>query len=131
MKVAFGTSLLDRGLLKVNENGIDGIGQYCQELLSQFKKISNSPSISCYSFGSTYSHERPYSLPSYATHAISALLRPNNQTIFESCDVIHATDQLIPIINSKPMVATVMDTIPLSHPEFLKSKSLDFNKLNS
>ena len=40
MKVAFGTSLLDRGLLKANENGIDGIGQYCQELLSQFKKIS-------------------------------------------------------------------------------------------
>jgi len=123
LKVAFGTSLLDRGLLKANENGIDGIGQYCQELLSQFKKNSNSPSISCYSFGSTYSHEKPYSLPSYATHAISALLRQNNHTIFESCDVIHATDQLIPIINSKPMVATVMDTIPLSHPEFLKSKS--------
>ena len=34
-KIAFGTSLLDKGLAG---SGIDGIGHYCQELLHQFSE---------------------------------------------------------------------------------------------
>jgi hypothetical protein len=47
-KIAFGTTLLDKGLLS---SGIDGIGQYCQELLNQFSRQAQDINISPYSFG--------------------------------------------------------------------------------
>ena len=33
-------------------------------------------------------------------------------------DVFHATDHLIPKLSSAPVIATLMDAIPLSHPEW-------------
>ena len=123
-KIAFGTTLLDKGLLS---SGIDGIGQYCQELLNQFSRQAGGINISPYSFGidSSPSNARP--LPAYPSYLAKSLLRINNQSAakqyFDSVDLIHSTDQLIPIVNNKPLVVTVMDTIPLSHPQFIKARS--------
>jgi alpha-1,3-rhamnosyl/mannosyltransferase len=122
VKVAFGTTLLDRGLNDPKQDGIDGIGQYCQELLGQFKQISNPPLIAPYSFGQQKSQCGATLLPSYSKHAVGALSHIQSDTFFKNVDLIHATDQFIPISN-KPLIATVMDVIPLSHPQFLKSQS--------
>ncbi|NQW57097.1 MAG: glycosyltransferase family 4 protein [Polynucleobacter sp.] len=123
-KIAFGTTLLDKGLLGL---GIDGIGQYCQELLSQFSRQAQDINISPYSFGIDSSPSNARLLPAYPTYLAKSLLRINSQSAanqyFDSVDLIHSTDQLIPIVSNKPLVATVMDTIPLSHPQFIKARS--------
>lgn len=123
-KIAFGTTLLDKGLLG---SGIDGIGQYCQELLDQFSSQAQDIDISPYSFGIDSSPNKARLLPDYPTYLAKSLLRINTQSAankyFDSVDLIHSTDQLIPIVSNKPLVATVMDTIPLSHPQFIKTRS--------
>lgn len=125
MKVAFGTTLLDRGLNNPKQDGIDGIGQYCQELLKQFPKLSNPPAITTYSFGQSPSQCGATLLPSYSKHVMGALSHIHSEAFFKDVNLIHATDQFIPIAN-KPLLATVMDVIPLSHPQFLKSQSRYF-----
>jgi len=122
VKVAFGTTLLDRGLNNPKQDGIDGIGQYCQELLDQYQKLSNPPSIAPYSFGQSQTQCNATLLPNYSKHAMGTLSHVYPEKFFKSVDLIHSTDQFIPL-SSKPLLATVMDVIPLSHPQFLKSQS--------
>ncbi len=123
-KVGFGTTLLDKGL---SGAGIDGIGQYCLELIKQFKSESDELVISPYSFGVANSQSSAHVLPSYPVHLLESMLNirkySTSQQYFETVDIIHCTDQLIPVVPNKPLVATVMDAIPLSHPEFIKSRS--------
>lgn len=123
-KVGFGTTLLNRGL---SGTGVDGIGQYCLELLNQFSIDSHELALSPYTFGPINTQSSTQVLPRYPIHLIEAILNidkySTSQKFFKSVDLIHCTDQLIPIVPNKPLVATVMDTIPLSHPEFLKTRS--------
>ena len=123
-KIAFGTTLLDKGLQR---DGIDGIGQYCQELLSQFGNYQKELEISSYSFGVEQSPSGAITLPPYSNYLARSLLKLDTHSrargYFEKVDLIHCTDQLIPIARNIPLVATVMDTIPLSHPEFIKTQS--------
>lgn len=125
MKVAFGTTLLDRGLNNPKQDGIDGIGQYCQALLQQYQNISTPPKIAPYSFGKELSKCGATLLPSYSNHVLGELSHIHPEVFFKGVDLIHSTDQFIPIAN-KPLLATVMDVIPLSHPQFLKSQSRYF-----
>lgn len=122
MKVAFGATLLDRGLNNAKQDGIDGIGQYCQELLQHFPSLPDAPRILPYAFGQTQTQCGATPLPKYPRHALGALSRLEVNPFFEKVDLVHSTDQFIPICN-KPLLATVMDVIPLSHPQFLKSQS--------
>lgn len=123
-KVGFGTTLLDKGL---SGAGIDGIGQYCLELIKQFKSESDELVISPYSFGVVNSQSSAHVLPSYPVHLLESMLNirkySTSQQYFKTVDIIHCTDQLIPVVPNKPLVATVMDTIPLSHPKFIKTRS--------
>jgi len=123
-KVGFGTTLLDKGL---SGAGIDGIGQYCRELLNQFSTDSHELEVIPYSFGVSNSTSGAQEIPRYPIHLIESMLSikkySTTQKYFESVDLIHCTDQLIPIAPNKPLVATVMDTIPLSHPGFIKTRS--------
>ena len=120
MKIAFGTTLLDRGL---SAGGIDGIGQYCQELLFQFRQSSDSPIVTPFAFGINPSASQAHLMPTYSQYALSSFTRLGNYPIFDQVDLIHSTDQLIPIQVKKPLVASIMDVIPLSHPQFIKSYS--------
>ncbi len=47
---------------------------------------------------------------------------PGIQALSRQVDLIHATDHYIPKCKSVPMVATIMDAIPLSHPHWLRSE---------
>ncbi len=124
IKIAFGTTLLDKGL---SESGIDGIGHYCQELLKQYSNQDGNLLISPYSFGIKKSSCRAQLLPSYLEYLARSVLNSSGvqqaEKYFNSADIIHATDQLIPIVSKKPLIATVMDVIPLTHPNFIKTKS--------
>ena len=124
LKVAFGCTILDKGL---SGTGIDGIGHYCQELLAEFSKKSDLQ-VAPFSFGIGHSKTGAKTLPSYAGHLARGLLKLESRIsetsqFFNNADIIHSTDQLIPIVTKKPLIATVMDTIPLSHPEFIRASS--------
>jgi glycosyltransferase involved in cell wall biosynthesis len=124
IKIAFGTTLLDKGL---TESGIDGIGHYCQELLKQYSNQDGNLAISPYSFGVKRSSCGAQLLPTYLDYLAKSILNLSGaqqaKKYFNSVDVIHSTDQLIPIVSKKPLIATVMDVIPLSHSHFIRSKS--------
>jgi len=117
LKVAFGTTLLDRGLNNPKHDGIDGIGQYCQELLEHYSRQQVLNQITPYSFGQKQSRCGAILLPSYQTHVANPLNYLQTNPFFKDVDLVHSTDQLIPITKS-PLLATVMDVIPLSHPQF-------------
>lgn len=54
---------------------------------------------------------------------LSATLRkslPNSEQLKTELDLLHATDHHIPRIKGVPVVATVMDLIPLLHPEWIR-----------
>ena len=123
MRVAFGCTLLDQGLQNSSVNGIDGIGQYCQELLTAFQKKPDLISINRFTFGLERSSCQAHLLSTYSQYALGALSGFGNYPIFDQVDLIHSTDQLIPIQLKKPLIATIMDVIPLSHPQFIKSYS--------
>ena len=123
-KVAFGCTILDKGL---SGTGIDGIGHYCQELLAEFSKKSGLQ-VAPYSFGIERSNIGAKTLPAYPGHLARNLLKLESSVsettqFFKNADIIHSTDQLIPIVTNKPLIATVMDTIPLSNPEFIRASS--------
>jgi len=123
-KVAFGSTLFDRGL---ESGGLDGIGQYCQELLNQYALSASEFNIQPFSFGTNKSYCSATALPSYAAYLAKSFLINNQKTLasrfFAEVDLVHVTDQLIPVRHNKPMVSTVMDTIPLSHPQYIRSHS--------
>lgn len=124
IKIAFGTTLLDKGL---SESGIDGIGHYCQELLKQYSSQDGNLLVSPYSFGVKKSSCGAYLLPNYLEYLAKSVFNLSRaqeaENYFSSADIIHSTDQLIPMVSKKPLIATVMDVIPLSHPHFIKTKS--------
>ena len=128
IKIAFGTSILNRGLA---DKGIDGIGYYCQELWEQLKNDSDLE-ILPFSFGSSLltsnQQNKPDFLPEYSSYLIkkfmSDFLGPNltNATnYFDRADLIHATDHLIPAFANKPIIATIQDTVPITHQQLTKS----------
>lgn len=123
LKIAFGTTNLYKGLMG---HGIDGIGHYSQELMSYFSS-DKSVEITPYSFGCQAIKSQVLSLPAYPQYAIQSILCPKRIAsakpwAFNQFDLIHATDQLMPIRVCKPLIATVMDTIPLTHPHLIPSK---------
>jgi glycosyltransferase involved in cell wall biosynthesis len=123
-KVAFGCTILDKGL---SGTGIDGIGHYCQELLGELSKRSDLQ-VAPFSFGIEHSNVGAKTLPAYPSHLARNLLKlesgvSETRQFFNNADIIHSTDQLIPLVANKPLIATVMDTIPLSNPEFIRASS--------
>lgn len=126
IKIAFGATNLCKGL---SNNGIDGIGHYCQELLQHFSTLEGI-SLSPYSFGCESASLSSHLLPRYPSYLAQSLfdnitngsLSKNSSGYFHQFDLIHATDQLIPVGVDRPIIATVMDAIPISHPHLTPSK---------
>ncbi len=128
MRVGFGVTVLARCL---NSGGIDGIGSYTRELMKRFVAHDDLELVPI-SYG--------YPLPpmndgavqevlQYRNYAVPAALSAFTKTPFlgagnlsKRLDLIHATDHLIPSYGNLPVVATLMDAIPLSHPEWVNSR---------
>ena len=129
MRVGFGCTVLAQGLCR---GGVDGIGSYTRELgcrLSASEDIELLP----VTFNASAGKEFPFSakmlcrLPRYAPmagfSAVSSLSFPKGDA-GGAMDLFHATDHLIPKFSDIPVVATLMDAIPLSHPEWVRARFL-------
>jgi len=125
INVGIGTTVLYKGL---NASGVDGIGHYTKELLDC---LSNNPNIQLQSFtlGSVGKHavgNVTHQLPRFSFGTLPSLILGRSyygsQKLRSSVDLIHATDHLIPRCQGVPVVATVMDAIPLAHPEWVNTR---------
>ena len=134
MRVGLGCTMLAKGLA---QGGIDGIGAYTQALGRQ---LSADPAVDLLpvSFGVPASADfprfahPPSILPVYAPMAAIAALGPfvfrGNKRLGREVDLFHAPDHLVPRFSGFPVVATLMDAVPLSHPEWIRAR---FGKLKS
>ena len=124
IRVAFGTTVLERGLV---QNAVDGIGNYSRELQ---RRLDGKNGLKLFPF--VYSSELPRS-PSctkgadfgpFRAQAIYSMITGQAfpiaaQRVSGTIDLVHATDHLIPRLPRTPVVATLMDAIPLAHPEWV------------
>ncbi|MCB1561405.1 MAG: glycosyltransferase family 4 protein [Xanthomonadales bacterium] len=122
LRVAFGTSVLAAGLAN---GGVDGIGTVTRELLSRLRQ---RPGIDLrpFEFAELASGrvDGAAAVGDYRSQARRALLLGRSfsrlkQMARGKVDLIHATDHQIPRLRRTPLLATLMDAIPLSHPEWV------------
>ncbi len=122
LRVGLGTTVLHRGMAS---SGIDGIGHYTKALVDCFASDTGVQLIP-FTFGTSGALDSglmPYRLPSFGASALPSLLLGRSfwgcEKLSKRVDLIHATDHLIPKCKTVPVVATIMDAIPLAHPEWV------------
>lgn len=127
MRIGFGATVLARCLAA---GGVDGIGSYTRELLKQFV-ATETMDVLPISFGYPLppiqdidykAVQCPPFAPSAIISAVSGLPFLGKGDVGNKIDLLHATDHLIPNFGKVPVVATLMDAIPLSHPEWASAK---------
>ncbi|EKG40249.1 glycosyltransferase family 4 protein [Pseudomonas syringae] len=117
---------------------LDGIGIYSRALWHSLAKLSQADGIHVkpYAFGKqlpVLACGQPQQLSSdYRIHAmLSGVLKMplgRSASIAKDVQLFHATDHHIPRIKGVPVVATIMDMIPVLHPEWIKQ---DLKRLKS
>lgn len=123
MRVGFGATVLARGLA---QDGVDGIGSYTRELM---QRVALSQDVTLQPFA--YSGPVPPIMAAYMVDAgdfqRQALVSlatglpfgAMQNALAGKVDLVHATDHYIPKLRGIPVVATLMDAIPLAHPEWV------------
>lgn len=132
IKVGFGVTQLARG---IKGSGVDGIGHYTQELVSALS-VDSDVDLFPFSFGcdlpSKFAGKDIATLNRFDFDVLKGLLLPPlrmSSVSGEKVDLIHATDHLVPYVRNVPLVATLMDAIPLSNPEMLSNKLFSMHKV--
>ncbi len=115
MKVSFGTTKLDRA--RQGEAG-DGIASYVRALHGALG-LHGDVSLQDFRFGakgerSSWGHFSLQAQWSWITGR--EFFMAGNSARRAGAEVVHAPDHLLPKINEVPVVATIFDAIPLSHP---------------
>ena len=131
IRVGLGVTALCKGLI---HNNVDGIGTYTRELMGQWAPDLSvddyaKPNLIPFSFNTTIPSDlgslsfklSPYSLGA-AWSALSNQDFIAIEHLSQKVDLIHATDHYIPLCKTSPIVATLMDALPLSHPEWSRSE---------
>lgn len=121
MRVAFGLTAVRR---TQNGEGVDGIGMYSLRLLDLLR-ASSEVSVSPFEFATKdklfgSSDWGNYQLQAALSWATGATFPLAHFRLGRDVEVVHATDHFIPKISRKPLVATIHDAIPLSHPESVR-----------
>lgn len=124
MRIGFGVTALSNGLFG---GGLDGIGNYTREIMS---RISASPEVELvpFSFRAKILSEmgQGVQLGRYSVNTAWSVATGANfygiGDLVKRVDLIHATDHYVPRCKPAPLVATLMDAIPLSHPQWLRSE---------
>jgi glycosyltransferase involved in cell wall biosynthesis len=122
MRVGFGATAWARGL---SAHQLDGIGYYTQEVFRRLNQQAREP-IHPVVFGSVGPDKLdghvPIRLGRYdaaATKAaVSGLPFWGSSMLANAVDIFHATDHYTPKLKGIPVVATLMDAIPHSHPQW-------------
>lgn len=122
MRVAFGVSVLAAAMRR---GGADGIGNVTRELLH---RLSRMPELAMLPF--EYEDQASGCIPGAravgrfqpqaALSLVTGLAFPQMQRALRGqVDLVHATDHYVPRLRRVPVLATLMDAIPLSHPEWV------------
>lgn len=148
MRVGFGVTALCNGLAG---GGLDGIGNYTRELILRMgsdNAIHNPVELVPFAFAAEIPpdlnarvaavvHNTPSNfkapeialgvqLGRYSINTAWSVTTGSNllgiRALTNQVDLIHATDHYVPKCKPVPMVATLMDAIPLSHPQWLRSE---------
>ena len=111
---------------------VDGIGVYTRELWKQFDETRSVEVHPIVGFGRQFAelakgYPNGFAFPrgfgASSLLAMTGLLPfPGARTLSERIDVYHSTDYWIPDLGRVPVVATLHDAIPLSHPEWAVPK---------
>jgi glycosyltransferase involved in cell wall biosynthesis len=124
MKIGVGTTIMRRGLAK---SGIDGIGQYTINLIKELSNLNiDIVDTNFYEMGNNnlYPEKNVININKY--HLLASKFHiemPIIKSYQNTVNLFHAMDYYIPTFRNIPVISTVMDTIPLSHPEYI-TKSL-------
>lgn len=118
--------MLARGL---QSGGVDGIGSYTRELGHELLRTENTEVLPV-SFGfqtdGSFPLQNVIQLPRYlsmlATSGVGTLSFTGQRLLRQKINLFHATDHLVPRYRDIPVVATLMDTIPLSNPEMIRTR---------
>lgn len=128
MRLGYGVTVLSAG---IRNDGLDGIGFYTHELGKELlkKKVLTLKPIS---FGvpipegvlpTDQSGVRLGRFaPSTALSVLTPFGYPGAGKLTKRIDLFHATDHLVPRLHGVPVLATVMDAIPLSHPHWVNQR---------
>jgi alpha-1,3-rhamnosyl/mannosyltransferase len=125
MKVGFGVTVCAHG---VQEKRLDGIGHYTQEIFRNLNgKLDARVPVIFGSWGANLFEEIPVCrLGDYKPQALRSALTPlafsGSKRLSKLVDIFHATDHYTPRFRGVPVVATLMDAIPLSHPQWARSR---------
>lgn len=122
LRIGFGVTALGKGSAR---HELDGIGYYTQELGATL--VSRGHHITPYQFGNTPFdqflgqpvHRWPRYQQTVVLSALTGMAMPGSDQLNGQVDLFHSTDHFIPRIKSVPHVATLMDVIPLSNPEWM------------
>lgn len=111
---------------------LDGIGVYTRSLWQAMEDLKRSEAtdirIKPYAFGRDLPTlacgvpkilSEQFRLQILLSGLFNAPL-PNSASIRRDVNLLHATDHQIPSIRGVPVIATVMDAIPLIHPEWIR-----------
>lgn len=136
MKLGLGTTVLARG---VSGEGIDGIGAYTREIGRRLAEPMGGASLHPASFGARLpadyfpGAEPALDLGPYGAQAAWAFATarpfPAERRLGGNLDIFHAPDHLIPRFAHIPVLATLMDAIPLSHPQWVPSRWAPLKRL--
>lgn len=123
MRIGFGSTVLARGLA---QGGVDGIGSYTRELMQRMTQLPDV-ALHRYAFVGPMPVDMATDLVNAGDFQRQALLALTTghpfgalqQALGNKVDLLHATDHYIPRLRGIPVVATLMDAIPLAHPEWV------------
>lgn len=127
MRIGFGSTVW----LRASQLGLlDGIGHYAQELHHHLASVSAVQSFLPVIFGSKAfsqsSQNQSICLSEYRASALFSALSGfafNDRLLRENdIDLFHATDHYTPNFKNIPVVATLHDAIPLSHPQWASQR---------
>ena len=121
MRVGLGTTVLSRG----NASGhIDGIGLYTKHLLEHLPPTGIE--VTHFEFSKKKLDTNVISLGEFSSQTIISTFTGSSfyssRQVEKEVKLFHATDHRIPKLANTPVVATIMDPIPLAHPEWVSGK---------
>lgn len=125
MRIAFGATVMARGL---DAGHMDGIGHYSQELLTGLQALNANllpvvfgPSRQTVLAGLPV-HLAPRFKGQALWSALTGLPAPGLGGIARQADLLLAPDHYIPKTSRLPVVATIHDAVPLSHPQWVSGR---------
>ena len=128
INVGFGVTVLNRAKAL---GGIDGIGTYTRELMNC---LSRSPDqLRLHPFSVRTAENIPmqedietFDFGNFRAQVVASSVFGTpflgSKQFASGLDIVHATDHYIPRLKKTPLVATLMDAIPISHPEWASAE---------